>query len=717
MKSRKALSLIGLALILCTVFLGCGSSSKDSPSKDSPSELIIPAGTSLPAGQVSTAYSATLSAIGGIHPYAWSLISGGLPAGLSLNASGAVSGTPTASGTSNFTVQVSDAESIPQRVTAQLSITIAPPPLIITTTSLSTCTINTACAAILTATGGMPPYSWRVTSGTLPPGVSLDTAGSIAGTPTAIGTFSFAAQVADAESTPQTATMQLSITVTTQIQVTTQHNDNSRTGQDLNETILTTSSVNSSQFGKLFSFAVDGDVYAQPLYLLNVTIPGKGVHNVLYVATEHDSVYALDADDSSGINSSPLWQTSFINPAGGITTLSSSDVNCDAIAPEIGITSTPVIDPGTNTIYVLAATKENGSFFHRLHALDITTGAEKFGGPVTIQATYPGTGDGSSHGTLTFDSLKHLNRAGLLMSNGNIYLTWASYCDNDPFHGWVMAYDKTSLQRNGVWVATPNGGDGGIWMTGAGMSADPSGNLFFATGNGSFETSGNPVDFGDSIVKMTLNGNSFNVIDYFTPFDQQYLDVNDLDLGSGGILLLPDQSGSHLHELVQAGKEGSIYVVDRDSMGHFNSTDNSQIVQNITGQIGFLFSSPAYWNNNVFFGGDEDQVKAFSLNAGLLSTAPTSTSPTIIPWPGTSLTISANGTSNAILWGLETNPAAPAVLHAYDATNLAHELYNSSQNQSRDNPGSPVKFAVPTVANGKVYVGAVQQVSAYGIIR
>ena len=497
-----------------------------------------------------------------------------------------------------------------------------------------------------------------------------------------------------------------------QVQVVTQHNDNARTGQNLQETILTRSNVNVSTFGKLWSYAVDGDVYAQPLYVPNVAIPGKGIHNVIYVATEHDSVYALDADS---VGENPLWQTSFIDPLHEVTTESDNDVNCDAIAPEIGITSTPVIDTSTNTIYVLAATKEYGSLFHRLHALDITTGAEKFGGPVAIQATYPGTGDGSSGGILTFNPVMHLNRAGLLMSNGNIYLTWASYCDNSPFHGWVMAYDKTILQQNGVWVTTPNGGDGGIWMSGAGIAADPSGNLFLATGNGTFETSGNPVDFGDSILKMTLNGNSFNVIDYFTPYDQQYLDVNDLDLGSGGVLLLPDQSGPHIHELVQAGKTGSIYVVDRDNMGHFNSTDNSQIVQNITGQIGGLYSAPAYWNNNVFFGGAQDRVKAFSLNNGLLSATPTSSSPTTFGWPGQTPTISANGTSNAILWALGKTPTT-AVLHAYDATNLAHELYNSAQDQSRDNPGSAVKFAVPTVANGKVYVGTVQQVSAYGIL-
>ena len=502
-----------------------------------------------------------------------------------------------------------------------------------------------------------------------------------------------------------------------QVQVITQHNDNARTGQNLQETVLTPVNVNVQTFGKLFSSFVDGQVYAQPLYVPNVTIPGKGIHNVVYIATEHDSVYALDADSNSGEDVSPLWQTSFIDPANGITTLSVGDVNCyDAVSPEYGITSTPVIDTSTNTIYVVAATKEHGSFFNRLHALDITTGAEKFGGPVAIEATYPGTGDGSSGGTLTFDPIKHLNRAGLLMSNGNIYLAWASYCDNTPFHGWVMAYDKTTLQQNGVWVATPNGEDGGIWMAGAGLSADAAGNLIFSTGNGTFDTSGTPVDFGDSIVKMTLNGTSFTVSDYFTPYNQADLDDNDLDLAAGGVLLLPDQSGPHPHEAIGGGKDGNVYVVDRDNMGHFNPTNNSQIVQTVTGSPAGMHTSAAYWNENVYFGWVDDPVEAFSLSSGLLSSLPTSSSPTTFHYPGAGLSISANNNTNAILWALETTQTDEAVLHAYDATNLGLELYNSAQNGARDSVGLPVKFAVPTVANGKVYVGAAGAVSVYGIL-
>ncbi len=364
----------------------------------------------------------------------------------------------------------------------------------------------------------------------------------------------------------------LGASVTAQVQITTQHYDNARTGQNLLESVLTPSNVNTQTFGKLWSYSVDGYVYGQPLYLPNVSIPGHGVHNVLYVVTEHDSVYALDADSVGGEKTTPLWHVSFIDPSNGITTLSVNDVNCYVnILPEIGITSTPVIDTSTNTMYVLAATNENGAFVNRLHALDTTTGAEKFGGPVVIQATYPGTGDGSSGGQLTFDAGKELNRVGLSLSNGNIHLAWASYCDNPPFHGWVMAYDKNTLQQTAVWASTPDGEDGGIWMSGAGIASDVSGNLFFATGNGTFGVNEFPlVDFGDSILKITLQGNNYAVNDYFTPYDEDNLDKNDKDVASGGVLLLPDQSGQHVHELVAAGKEGTIYVIDRDNMGHFN---------------------------------------------------------------------------------------------------------------------------------------------------
>jgi hypothetical protein len=503
-----------------------------------------------------------------------------------------------------------------------------------------------------------------------------------------------------------------------QVQVTTEHNDSLRTGQNIQETILTPANVSSSNFQKLFAQSVDGAVYAQPLYVPNVNIPGSGVHNVIYVATEHDSVYAFDADSNTGSNSAPLWQTSFINAADGITTVSDSDINCfTAVVPEVGITSTPVIDLSTNTIYVLAETKENGSFFHRLHALDITTGQEKFGGPATISGSVPGTGVGSSGGILTFDPLQHFNRPGLLLtSGGNIFLSWASNCDNPPFHGWVMSYNKSTLHQTGIWSSTPNGDGGGVWMSGAGMAA-ADGSVYFATGNGTFDTNGDAIDIGDSAIRMQATTSGLVVGDYFTPYNQQTLEINDRDVASGGPLLLPTQPGPHPKEMIQLGKEGSIYVIDRTAMGHYNANDNSQIVQNLTGQVGGMFGAPAYWNNNVYFGTNRHPVEVFSLTNGILSSTPTSMTPESFTFPGPTPSLSSNGTHNGIMWIVESDSqhSHNEVLRAYDAFNLATELYNSLQNSDRDNPGALAKFVLPTIANGKAYVGSATQLNVYGL--
>jgi hypothetical protein len=674
--------------------------------------------TSLPNGTVNTAYLANLAATGGVTPYSWMITSGALPPGLTLSATGEIAGTANTAGTFAFAVDAADTELPAQNATAQLSITIDTR-LSIATTSLLSGTLNAPYAQTLTATGGAAPYTWSLASGSLPSGLSLSATGGISGAPTASGTFSFTVRVSDAESPAQTATQPLSIIVSAVSPVTTQHYDNSRTGQNVNETVLSPSTVSSGQFGKLFSVAVDGKLYAQPLYVPNVNVPGRGIHNVLFVATEHDSVYALDADSNTGGDSTPLWQVSFIDPTHGVTPFSSGDVSCDTIGPEIGITSTPVIDPVTGTLYVLANTKENGSFFQRLHALDITTGAAK-SAPAIIVASYPGTGGGSSGGEISFDPLRNNNRSGLLLAKGEVYVAWASYCDYGTFQGWTMAYDATTLQQKAVWATTPNGIFGGIWMGGAGVAADVAGKVFLATGNGTFDTSGTPVDFGDSIVRLELSGNQLAVADSFTPYDQGNLSDGDLDVASGGVLLLPDQPGNHVHELVQAGKEGSIYLVDRDHMGGFQNGSNSQIVQNITNQIGGIFGMPAYWNNNVYFGGVRDNLKAFSVTNGLLSSTPTSESPTNFGYPGPTPVISSNGTHAGIVWALQESTRLDngnAVLRAYDATNLNIEFYDTAQNDDRDNPGPVVYFAVPTVINGKVYVGAANQVSVYGLLQ
>jgi len=507
-----------------------------------------------------------------------------------------------------------------------------------------------------------------------------------------------------------------------QYAVLTYHNDIARTGQNINETLLTPANVNKARFGRQFSQAVDGYIYAQPLYMPGRNIPGKGVHNVVYVATEHDSIYAFDADDNAGGNVSPLWKTSLI-PPGGSAVNSGGDTGCGDLVPEIGITSTPVIDPVTGTMYVISKTKEGGKFFQRLHALDVSTGAEKFGGPMVIQASVSGTGDGSSGGVLTFNPLREFNRTSLLLQNGLVYIGWASHCDSGPYHGWVMAYNPATLAQVAVFNTSPNAGLAGIWMGGGGLGGDGT-NVFFATGNGNFDVNSGGKDYGDSIMNLGAPASgTFPVASYFTPFNQGSLNNGDVDVGSGGVLLLPTVTGAHPHLLVQVGKEGKIYLVDRDSMGGYCSTCSSsdtQIVQELPSAVGGTWGMPAFWNNNVYFGGSGDRVKAYAFNvagSGLLSSSPTSRSTVGVGFPGPTPSVSANGNINGILWVIQADAyggPGSAVLHAFDATNLATELYNSNAN-SNDHPGGAVKFTVPTIVNGKVYVGTSSQLSVFGL--
>jgi hypothetical protein len=508
------------------------------------------------------------------------------------------------------------------------------------------------------------------------------------------------------------------------ISVATYHNDNGRTGQNTHETVLTPANVNSRQFGKRFAQKVDGFVYAQPLYLANVTVPGKGLHNVLYVATAHDGLYAFDADDNLGQNASPLWQVSFINPP-KVIPVSVSDVGgCNNIYPEIGIIGTPVIDRSTGTLYVVAKTRESGNIVQRLHAIDVKDGSEKFGGPVEIYATYPGTGDGSVNGVITFDPLAQNQRPGLLLQDDKVYIGWASHCDFFTYHGWIMAY-TAQLAQVGVWNTTPNGGLGGVWQSGAALAGDSAFSTYFATGNGTFDHR----DFGDSIVKLStpVNG-SFSVLDFFTPYNQAFLNAGDVDLGSGGVLLVPDQPTSpHQHLLLEGGKEGTIYLVDRDNMGHFNPHNNDQIVQSLVAAVGGMWSMPAWWNNTAYFAGTGDALKAFAFDpkSGLLSPVPVSQTSVAFSYPG-SPAISSNGRTNGIVWLIQGdkyydtngNPGhGPEALYAWDANNLSNLLYSSQQLPGRDWLGQAMEFEVPTIANGKVYVAAKRQITVYGLLK
>lgn len=498
-----------------------------------------------------------------------------------------------------------------------------------------------------------------------------------------------------------------------QVNVLTYQYANARAGANQNEVVLTPSNVNVNSFGKLFTHSLDGEVYAQPLYLANVTIPGNGTHNVVYVVTEHDSVYAFDADNSAGANSSPLWQVSFLGP--NVTTVPYADTNCDQITPEIGITGTPVIDASSGTLYVVAMTKEtNGSavsYVHRLHALDVTTGAERTGSPVVIQASVPGTGEGGS--TEVFQAKNYKQRPGLLLLNGLVYAGFSSHCDIGTYHGWLIAYDSKSLNQVAVYNTTPNGNEASFWQGGAAPAADSNGNIYIVSANGTFDYASGGPDLGESYIKLSSAGN-LSVLDYFTPFNYAPLDDGDLDTGSAGVALLGDEAGStaHPHLMAGAGKEGRIYLLDRDNLGKWHAGSDSQIIQSLPGVIGGLFGNPAYFNNTLYFCSSGDSLKAFQVSNAQMSVTPASSSPDVFGYPGCVPSISANGTSNGIVWALQ--PAGS--LAAYDASNVSHQLYTSNQNLQRDSLGNTVKYSVPMVANGKVYAGTTNELTVYGLL-
>jgi hypothetical protein len=460
-----------------------------------------------------------------------------------------------------------------------------------------------------------------------------------------------------------------------------------------------------------------------------VNIPGQGFRNVVYIATEHDSVYAFDAD---GLSSTPLWKVSFINPAAGVTTVPSGDTTeCCDIAPEIGITGTPVIDPATGTLYVVAKTKEvagsTTNYVQKLHALDIATGAEKFGGPVVIQASVAGSGLGAVGGSISFDPLSANQRPALLLSNGTVYVGFGAHGNPNVYHGWVLGYDAATLQQVMAYNTTPDARAGGVWQGGGGPAVDADGNIYIATGNGTFDASSGGADYGNSVVKLTPAG---AVLDYFSPHDQETLDAQDIDLGSAGVLLLPDQSGLNPRLLIAAGKAGTIFLCSRDDLGHFNLNGDTQIVQVLPNalpggnlEIGNRMN-PVYYNGRVYFSAVADNIKAFQLNNGLFSPAPASQSVDVYNYPGGPLAISADGSAGAILWAVQRfglDPSgngivAPGVLHAYDPANLGNEFYNSNQAGPRDTLDFAAKFSVPLVVNGKVFVSSENQVTVYGLL-
>jgi hypothetical protein len=519
-----------------------------------------------------------------------------------------------------------------------------------------------------------------------------------------------------------------------QVNVLTFHNDIARTGQNLNETILTPANVNPTQFGKLFSQPVTGrGVYAQPLYVSQVAIPGNGTHNVVYAETLDDTVYAFDADTNAGPDASPLWQTSLLTntaPAGTYTLNG-------------GIHGTPVIDPTTNTMYLVSSETQSSTPIFRIHALDITSGQEKFGGPFLIQGSVSGTGSASSGGVLNFDASEALQRASLLLLNGVVYVAFAAANESEAWHGWILSYNAATLQPIGIYCTSPNADGAGIWMAGGGLAAEvnnpskPYGRMFIVTGNGSYAASApydNTMSYGMSVVELDLTGGVMTVEDEFTPYNWAVNDAIDGDLGSGGPVLLPTQamaSGTMLSPLVQAGKTGTIYLLDRNNLGGFNAASD-QIPQEVQTPVlpgvahGWgesVYGSEAYWNNTVYFAGVNrgapSPMGSYSYTQGQLSAAPTSQTGEQFTWPSPTPAVSSNGTTNGIVWVIlpASQSGGPNILAAYDATNLANFLYSSDVNPSRDAPsGAAVPFTVPTIANGKAYVGAAGEIDVYGLL-
>ncbi|MEA3007844.1 MAG: hypothetical protein QOI94_3113 [Acidobacteriaceae bacterium] len=611
---------------------------------------------------------------------------------------------------------------------ADFKITLSPPSLAVSPGSgqpvqVTATALNGFTGTTTVALSGLPPgVESNPNSLTLPPGATRAitlTAGNT--TAAEIGNVVF---TGNSGSLTHTATLALTVTAAG-TSVTTYHNDNARDGWNSLETVLTPQTVIATAFGKLRQMSVDGKVAAQPLYVSSLSIAGQ-TRNVLITVTEHGTAYAFDADEGF-----ELWHVSTL--ASNETT--SDDHSCAQISPEIGITDTPVIDRGYGTngaVFLVAMSKDaQGAYHQRLHALDLTTGAELGGSPSEIEATYPGNGYGSSDGMQVFAPGQYAERVGLLLMNGQIYVAWTSHCDQDPYTGWLMAYSESTLQQTGVFNLTPNGpsspryanGEGSIWMSGAGLGADAQGNIFFLDGNGTFDATldGNHFpakgDFGNAFLKISTNGNKLAVADYFATHNTLLQSAADQDLGSGGVVLLPDlvDAGGVTRRLaVGAGKDRNIYVVDRTNMGKFNGRSNTMYQEVSNALSGGVFSAPAFFNNTVYYAALGDHLKAFPVTQALLATTPAAQSANTFSFPGATPSISSNGTQNGIVWAIENQNGA-GILHAYDATNLASELYNSNQASGIRDHFPYNRFVAPTIANGKVFVGTTNSVAVFGL--
>ena len=581
-----------------------------------------------------------------------------------------------------------------------------------------TVAVGQAAVFSVTATGTAPlTYQWQRGTANIAGAISstYTTPGTVSGDNGA--TFRVTVTNSAGSATSNSATLTVNAVVTSAgTDVTTYHNDIARTGQNTTETKLTQANVNSTTFGLLRNLAVDGLVDAEPLYLSQLSVAGTA-HNVVFIVTEHDSVYAFDSDTGA-----QLWKVSLLG-SGEIT---SDNRGCSQVTPEIGITSTPVINRAAGAhgiIYAVAMSKNGSTYFQRLHALDVTTGAELEGGPVTVQATYPGTGANSSGGQVVFDPGQYKERAALLLLNGVIYTGWSSHCDFNPYTGWIMGYNASTLAQTTVLNLTPNGSEGSIWQSGGGLAADPQGYIYALVANGTFDTTldtngfPNQQDFGNGYVKISTAGGTLKVADYFNMMNTVSESGSDTDLGSGGAMVLPDLTygtANTLNLAVGAGKDGNLYVVNRNNMGKWNANSNN-VYQELPGAVpNGVYGVPAYFNNAVYYCDVNATLKSFSISNGKLSTTPIHTGASFT-YPGVLPSVSANGTSNGIVWAIENT--GTAVLHAFAANDLTQELYNSNQaSGSRDQFGSGNKFITPMIADGKVFAATTNSVAVFGLL-
>ena len=704
-------------LSLALILWGCVGSTNPSLS----TKVIIPAFSIQPASQTVTAgQPATFSVtVNGSAPftYQWQKNNS--------NINGAMSATYTTPATvsgdngATFRVIVSNSAGSATSASATLTVSSAPVgPSISTQPANQTVTVGLSATFSVVAAGTAPlTYQWQKNNADISGATSAKytTPPTLSGDSGATFRVKVTNPVTSITSNPATLTVNPVVT-SAGTDVTTYHNDVARTGQNTTETILTQANVNTTTFGLLRNLAVDGRVDAEPLYLSQLSVAGVA-HNVVFVMTEHDSAYAFDADTGA-----QLWKVSLA----GSGETSSDDRGCGQVTPEIGITSTPVIDRTAGAhgiLYAVAMSKNSSTYFQRLHALDITTGAELEGGPVTIHATYPGTGDNSSGGQVVFDPKQYKERAALLLLNGVIYTSWASHCDFSPYTAWIMGYNQTTLAQTSILNLTPNGSEGSIWQSGGGLAADTQGNIYALIANGTFDTTldangfPNKQDYGNGFVKVSTTGGNLKVADYFNMSNTVNESGSDADLGSGGAMVLPDLTygtASTLNLAVGAGKDGNVYVVNRNNMGKWNANSNN-VHQELPGAVpNGVWGVPAYFNSTLYYCDQGGTLKSFSISNGKLATTPIETGASFT-YPGVLPSVSANGTSNGIVWAIENSGAA--VLHAFAANDLTQELYNSNQaSNGRDHFGSGNKFITPMISDGKVFAATTNSVAVFGLL-